>query len=171
MPKFKNSNATFWVIFKHCDLEIRSWKAKVLIVGWNGMISNLLDHSADMIAASLTMSGERFEVVDYLPPIGMETYTIVIKAVDSEEISWLTFKRPLRYETWIFMVALALIFTFTIHLSGKLLMMENKTGLEVNEHFMTHLILDLFTSIQFAFPKVCIKATIYFMTCNAMLDC
>ena len=100
------------------------------------MISNLLDHSADMIAASLTMSGERFEVVDYLPPIGMETYTIVIKAVDSEEISWLTFKRPLRYETWIFMVALALIFTFTIHLSGKLLMMENKTGLEVNEHFM-----------------------------------
>ena len=162
-------NETFSVIFKH--REIGSWKAKVLIVGWNGMISNLLDHSADMIAASLTMSGERFEVVDYLPPIGMETYTIVIKAVDSEEISWLTFKRPLRYETWIFMVALALIFTFTIHLSGKLLMMENKTGLEVNEHFMTHLILDLFTSIQFAFPKVCIKATIYFMTCNAMLDC
>ena len=104
------------------------------------MISNLLDHSADMIAASLTMSQERFEVVDYLPPIGMETYTIVIKAVDSEEISWLTFKRPLRYETWIFMIAVALIFTFTIHLSAKLLVMENKNGLEVNEHFMTHLI-------------------------------
>ena len=93
-----------------------------------------------MIAASLTMSQERFEVVDYLPPIGMETYTIVIKAVDSEEISWLTFKRPLRYETWIFMIAVALIFTFTIHLSAKLLVMENKNGLEVNEHFMTHLI-------------------------------
>ena len=67
------------------------------------MISNLLDHSADMIAASLTMSQERYQVVDYLPPIGMETYTIVIKAVDSEEMSWLTFKRPLPFGGGLFL--------------------------------------------------------------------
>ena len=24
MPKFKNSNATFWVIFKHCDLVLKN---------------------------------------------------------------------------------------------------------------------------------------------------
>ena len=94
------------------------------------MISNLLDHSADMIAASLTMSEERFSVVDYLPPIGMETYTIVIKAVDNEEISWLTFRMPLRFETWLFMLGLALLFTFTIHLSNKL--MEKPQGPKVN---------------------------------------
>ena len=138
------------------------------------MISNLLDHSADMIAASLTMSGERFEVVDYLPPIGMETYTIVIKAVDSEEISWLTFKRPLRYETWIFMVALALIFTFTIHLSGKLLMMENKTGLEVNEHFMTHLMYQIYSQAHnLLFPKCASKRhnLLYDLQCYARLLC
>ena len=75
------------------------------------------------------MSVNPFSVVDYLPPIGMETYTIVIKVVDNEEISWLTFRMPLRFETWLFMLGLALLFTFTIHLSAKL--MEKPTGPEV----------------------------------------
>ena len=113
------------------------------------MISNLLDHSADMIAASLTMSQERYQVVDYLPPIGMETYTIVIKAVDSEEMSWLTFKRPLRYETWIFMIAVAVIFTFTIHLSRRLMEKEAKNGWEVKNHYFWLLTGEVCTLILF----------------------
>ena len=43
------------------------------------MIENILDQSADLISASLTMSQVRYEVVDYLTPIGMETYSIFIK--------------------------------------------------------------------------------------------
>lgn len=31
-------------------------KKALLLIGWNGMIENLLDQSADMIAASLTMN-------------------------------------------------------------------------------------------------------------------
>ena len=29
MPKFKNSNAAFWVIFKHCDFEDGAYKLKI----------------------------------------------------------------------------------------------------------------------------------------------
>ena len=43
------------------------------------MIENILDQTADLISASLTMSQVRYEVVDYLTPIGMETYSIFIK--------------------------------------------------------------------------------------------
>ena len=46
------------------------------------MIENILDQSADLISASLTMSQVRYEVVDYLTPIGMETYSIFIKVVE-----------------------------------------------------------------------------------------
>ena len=65
------------------------------------MIENLMDHSADLIAASLTMSQERYQVVDYLTPLGMETYAIFIKAVDGEEASWRTYLMPLTRTTWV----------------------------------------------------------------------
>lgn len=90
-----------------------------LPTGWNGMVSNLLDNSADIIVGSLTMTSTRFEAVDYLIPIGMETYAIFIKAVDNEDISWQTYGKPLKRYTWMALVLLAVVFASFIFIIDK----------------------------------------------------
>lgn len=68
---------------------------------WTGMISSIRKDEADIIATSLTLKPERFIGIDYLWPIGTETYALFIKRTsDSEELAWKTFFLPFSYGLW-----------------------------------------------------------------------
>ena len=45
---------------------------------WTGMLASILEGDADVIFTSLTQSPLRFEAVNFLLPIGAETYGLFI---------------------------------------------------------------------------------------------
>jgi len=47
---------------------------------WSGMIGDLMSGDCDLVSASLTMSPERANVVDFAHPVGTETYGIFVSA-------------------------------------------------------------------------------------------
>ena len=96
------------------------------------MIENILDQTADLISASLTMSQVRYEVVDYLTPIGMETYSIFIKSVNSEAISWHTYLMPLAKDVWITLICIAFTITILIYFSNNLIEKKKKSPVSNN---------------------------------------
>ncbi len=69
---------------------------------WTGMIGNLLRGEADFVAASVTVTAKRHEVVDFLHPLGSETIAAYLPAARSfERREWLSFLYPLRREVWL----------------------------------------------------------------------
>ncbi len=68
---------------------------------WNGMIGNAVKGEADFIAASLTMNVKRFEVLDFLLPIGTETAVFYIPREGFEGNQWTSFLHPLKPRVWI----------------------------------------------------------------------
>jgi hypothetical protein len=54
---------------------------------WNGMISNILDGSADLICAAMYMKSDRNTAVRFLPPLAGETDVIAIRNTNVEEAS------------------------------------------------------------------------------------
>jgi ABC-type amino acid transport substrate-binding protein len=52
---------------------------------WDGMISNLLDGSADLIANPMSITVPRSKVINFLPSLTIEEDAIIIKNTGSEE--------------------------------------------------------------------------------------
>ena len=67
------------------------------------MIRSLLMGRADLAASSLTLNPERFTAIDYLFPMGTETYAIYISNPDQESIDWNIYKEPFSLELWVFL--------------------------------------------------------------------
>lgn len=77
---------------------------------------------ADLIAAPLTMTGERFEAVNYAPAIGYETFGLFIwRSASEEELSWLTFTRPFANHLWLALFASAALVCLFLELFSALL--------------------------------------------------
>ena len=57
---------------------------------------------ADLVATSLSVTLERSEVVDFGPPLGLETHAIFVArdTDDGNAVSWLTFVHPLGASLW-----------------------------------------------------------------------
>ncbi len=66
-----------------------------------GMISNLIDGSADLIATSLTVTFERAKFIDYLPPISPQIGALYIKNEMANEIDYFVFLDPFSTLLWI----------------------------------------------------------------------
>ncbi|XP_059096595.1 glutamate receptor ionotropic, kainate glr-3-like [Tigriopus californicus] len=81
---------------------------------WSGMVSTLLKGEADFIGASLTLTPTRFEAVDYLLPIGRETYAIFIKTSAQEDFDWKVFILPFSTGLWQFLLFNALIMVLAV---------------------------------------------------------
>ena len=77
---------------------------------WDGMISNLILGDADFVSTSLTMTPERYEVIDYLLPFGSETYAFFISRHESEGFSWKTYLNPLTGKVWLIIGASSLVY-------------------------------------------------------------
>ena len=62
----------------------------------------MVKQEADVVATSLTLTLERNEVVNFVLPVGFETYAIFIsKSGASEEMSWTTFLLPFSDMLWL----------------------------------------------------------------------
>ncbi len=96
-------------------------------VTWSGMISDILAEKADMIVGSLTLSKQRFEVVDYLAPIGLETHSLVIASVSKEEVSWSTYGAPFKPRAWFVLIVISLLFAIFIHIAQKAISKKYRT--------------------------------------------
>ena len=67
---------------------------------YDGMVKTIQDDEADIIATSLTQNPQRFPALDYLWPIGTETYGLFVKRITEEEIAWTVFLQPFSYDLW-----------------------------------------------------------------------
>ena len=76
------------------------------------------------------MSRARYSVVDFLSPIGLETYSVHIPAVNVEAVRWSTYGAPLKVKAWWLLVMFSLIFAFLIYTAQKSMAKKNyiKTG-------------------------------------------
>lgn len=81
-----------------------------------GMIDNLQKNEADLIGTSVTLNPERYHVVDYLHPLGTETYAIYIGNPKSETADWRLYSVPFSFELWGFLVCTAFALALTIRI-------------------------------------------------------
>ena len=77
---------------------------------FNGMAGDLLSGQIDLIIASFTLTAERNQAIQYLPPIGQEKGALFVKSDDTETVfSWLMFVEPFTMALWLMILVVALI--------------------------------------------------------------
>ena len=82
----------------------------------NGIVKSVVEGRVDMAAAPLTITGERSTVLNYLIPMGKETYTVFIRNPDQQAVSWTLFVDPFKRELWIFLICAAFVLALAIKL-------------------------------------------------------
>ncbi len=60
----------------------RVWGDKLPNGSYNGMVGHAMAGQVDLIGTSLTLKPSRFGAVDFLHPIGLETFSILLPSVD-----------------------------------------------------------------------------------------
>ena len=76
----------------------------------NGMGGDLLSGQIDLIIASFTLTSERNQAIQYLPPIGKEKRALFISSDDTEtSFSWLMFVEPFTMALWLMILVVALV--------------------------------------------------------------
>lgn len=77
---------------------------------FNGMIGDLLSGQIDLILTSLTMTLERSQAVQFLPPIGQEKGSLFIRSDNTgANFSWWMFVEPFTMVLWLMILVVALI--------------------------------------------------------------
>ena len=82
----------------------------------------LLKEEADLISSALTVTRERFEAINFIPPVGIETYGIFIsKSGSKEELSWISFLLPFSNILWLALLMNSLVAVLFMKTLQKLL--------------------------------------------------
>eukprot|EP00095_Tigriopus_kingsejongensis_P000205 maker-scaffold41_size498431-snap-gene-3.27 protein:Tk00205 transcript:maker-scaffold41_size498431-snap-gene-3.27-mRNA-1 annotation:"hypothetical protein L798_01404" len=76
-----------------------NWGAQEPDGSWNGFVGQLMNESADICIACITISDERRQVIDFSTPIMWTDQAMFIKNPE-EDINHLTYLNPLRPEIW-----------------------------------------------------------------------
>uniref|UniRef100_A0A914RST2 Uncharacterized protein n=1 Tax=Parascaris equorum TaxID=6256 RepID=A0A914RST2_PAREQ len=71
---------------------------------WDGMIGYLLNETADVAVAPLTINEERERVVDFSKPFMTTGISIMIKKPEKQEFSVFSFMQPLSMRIWMFIL-------------------------------------------------------------------
>ncbi len=80
-----------------------------------GMLNDLSEGNADLIASSFTLMAARFAVIDYLPVMTIDKNAIFISNDWAEDISWTAYLNPLAKDLWIMILIEAAIFAIWLH--------------------------------------------------------
>ena len=84
------------------------------------MVGSLVKGDADLIAASLTLTPKRFEALNYLIPIGTETFGLFIpEAAHAEILDFTGFFGPFSTPLWIWLMLNALVLAIIIQFAWK----------------------------------------------------
>ncbi len=100
---------------------------------WRGLLANVWGKTpdVDMVAASVALSLQRFEVADYLHPVGTETLALYVSSEEQGRREWLAFLYPLTEEVWWYL----LLNAFMLLASMKILTAHNhgRTGVKFSQ--------------------------------------
>lgn len=75
-----------------------------------GMVRTLIAREMDMSVAPFTATLSRFDVMDYLIPLGYETRVIIIKRTTTEDINWSLLGSPFHRNLWLMLGIKAVVF-------------------------------------------------------------
>ncbi|XP_059096592.1 probable glutamate receptor [Tigriopus californicus] len=104
----------------------RKWGSKTRSGQWTGIFSSLIKREADIGMAALTINPSRFEVADFLIPLGTETYGIFIRRIGREEWSWQSYLKPFQDYLWIGLVLHVIVVALVIQFLGLVLRGTNR---------------------------------------------
>merc|ERR1719323_617095 len=76
---------------------------------WSGMVGMVVDKKADFIAADLTMTAERGQVLDFTPPFYTSGLTILVKTTDTNANQLGQVFQPFSVVLWIMLLVLYLL--------------------------------------------------------------
>lgn len=93
-----------------------SWGRRLTNGTWTGLVGNLLDDDVDFIGTSLTLTLERFSVIDFALPLGKETFALFISRKPSEEYAWFSYFLPFKNQLWLFLFINSLVMISVITL-------------------------------------------------------
>ncbi|XP_069128789.1 glutamate receptor 2-like isoform X2 [Argopecten irradians] len=86
---------------------------------WNGMIGELIDKTADLALASLTINKERERVVDFTKPFMKLGISIMIKKPDKQKPGVFSFMNPLSNLVWICVMIAFLAVSLVLFFVGR----------------------------------------------------
>ncbi|XP_021379137.1 glutamate receptor 2-like isoform X2 [Mizuhopecten yessoensis] len=86
---------------------------------WNGLIGELIDHTADLALASLTINKERERVVDFTKPFMKLGISIMIKKPDKQKPGVFSFMSPLSNLVWICVMIAFLAVSLVLFFVGR----------------------------------------------------
>ncbi len=83
---------------------------------FDGIVGNIARGEVDFAVAPMTLQIARASGIDYLMPIGTETYGLFVKSTGTQELDWTVFIDPFSYKTWIVLLINAAFTAMTIQL-------------------------------------------------------
>ncbi|CAJ0580859.1 unnamed protein product, partial [Mesorhabditis spiculigera] len=101
LNKLANDIGFTYTLYKVRD---EKWGLKT---GWNGLISDLIDHKADMCVTSLKLNSERAKDIDFSIPF-LETGIAIIVKIRSGVLSPTAFLEPFEYSTWVIILCVSI---------------------------------------------------------------
>ncbi|XP_050701452.1 probable glutamate receptor [Eriocheir sinensis] len=82
---------------------------------WTGMVGDVVAGVADMALASLDITAERSEAVDFLLPVLDTRYKMVVKRPTNRDQMWGTYTKEFSGGVWAVMGAMTVLLTLTLH--------------------------------------------------------
>uniref|UniRef100_A0AAN0N7A0 Glutamate receptor 1 n=1 Tax=Polyphagotarsonemus latus TaxID=1204166 RepID=A0AAN0N7A0_9ACAR len=98
------------------------------VLGWNGMIGELIRKEADLAIAPLTITSARERVIDFTKPFMQMGISIMIKRPKEKYSDVFSFLSPLSKDIWICVFFSYVAVSITIFLSGKISQIEWSKG-------------------------------------------
>lgn len=93
--------------FKRADGH---WGNMMKNQSWTGIISSLKKNEFDFAATSVTLLASRSQAVDFLFPLGTETFALFLKrSFITQEYHWSLFLEPFSKYLWLFLIVNALV--------------------------------------------------------------
>ena len=80
------------------------------------MIQSVVDQEMDVIVASLTLTNQREMVLDFVAPLGKETYSFYVRTPEGDEFTWSTFLKPFSSNLWLFLVVFAMVYAIFLQI-------------------------------------------------------
>ncbi len=100
----------------------------------SGILANLVDGSAEMVASAIVLNPTRINYVDYLPVIDREKYSISIshfrnKASGDGHYNWSTFVKPFSLDLWLVLIIIAIVLAMWLHFTSLTLDQDQRSSL------------------------------------------
>ena len=80
-----------------------------------GMLGDVANGNAEMVATSLTFVLWRMDFVTYLPALSFDNYAIFIRDQVQDDTNWMTYLKPFSTDLWLTLLLVALVMALWLH--------------------------------------------------------